>query len=172
MAKYTSEGPGERTRGPQGEARPRHRNAGRHEQQDDDFDIPIEGLREHVPEGWYEAKFTGWYTAIMFSGSAHKVFLRFQILDPGPNITLVRPYRARQVITRGERGKFTLDGGGDLYRMLVRVLDEKQRRDRITFLRLKQIPLRIKVRTVRTDRLRQPLAEGAWYSVVEEVDHG
>ena len=138
----------------------------------DDFAIQIEGHRELVPNGWYEAKFCGHDTALMFKQP--KVFLRFEIVQQGEffdkGIRLARPYRVRRVAPpAGPNGKFVLDAGGDLYRMLLRVLDVKQRRDRISLLALKHLPLKIRTRTVTKDREQRDLPSLAQYSVVEDV---
>jgi len=107
-------------------------------------------------------------------GKAPKVFLRFEIVEHGEffdkGIRLARPYRVRKVLTSGKGGKFVLDAGGDLFRMLARVLDVKQRRDRITLRALRHLPLRIRTRTVRVDREQREIPEIARYSVVAEVE--
>ena len=48
---------------------------------DDDVAIAVEGYRELVPDGQYEAKFVGHYTALMFK--MPKVVLRFEIVEHG-----------------------------------------------------------------------------------------
>ena len=138
----------------------------------DDVAIAVEGFRELVPDGRYEAKFIGHDTALLFKQP--KVFLRFEIVEHGDyfekQVRLARPYRVRRVIApAGPNGKFVLDGGGDMYRMLLRVLDMKQRRDRITLRALKHLPLRIVTRTVTKDRNGHDLPDLARYSVIEAI---
>ena len=82
----------------------------------------------------------------------------------------MRPYRVARVIKPvGADGKFVLDGGGDMFRMLTRVLDLKQRRDRISLRALKHLPLRILTRTVTKDRNGHDLPDLARYSVIEDI---
>ena len=102
------------------------------------------------------------------------MFLLFEIVEHGEyfekQVRLPRPYRVRRVIApAGPNGKFVLDGGGDMYRMLLRVLDMKQRRDRITLRALKHLPLRIVTRTVTKDRNGHDLPDLARYSVIEDI---
>ena len=138
----------------------------------DDVAIAVEGFRELVPDGRYEAKFIGHDTALLFKQP--KVFLRFEIVQHGEyfekQVRLARPYRVRRVIApAGPSGRFILDGGSDCFRMLVRVLDVKQRKDRISLRGLKHLPLHIVTRTVIKDRNGRDLPELARYSVVEDI---
>jgi hypothetical protein len=139
---------------------------------DDDDAIAVEGYRPIVPDGTYDAKFIGHDTMLLFRQP--KVFLRFAIVQHGEffdqGIWLPRPYRVRRVAKPvGANGKFVLDGGGDLYRMLLQVLDVRLRKDRISLHALKHLPLRISTRTVIVDRKGKPLPEAARYSVVEDI---
>lgn len=138
----------------------------------DDVVIDVEGFKERVPDGWYCAKFLGWDTRLMFKQP--KVFLKFEIVEHGEyfdkGIQLLRPYRVRRAEKPiGEHGRFVLHAGGDLYRMLVRVLDVRLRTDRITLRPLRHLPLRILTRTVTMDRDHRDLSELAQYSIVDDI---
>jgi len=109
-----------------------------------DETISVEGHKPLVPEGEYLARYIGHETAVLFS-RAKKVALRFEICEgPYQRTRLTRYYRAQQLIGKpGPGGRFQLSAGGDLYRMLARVLDVRTRPDRIS------------VRELRTDRSRK-----------------
>lgn len=139
---------------------------------DDDDVVAVDGFKPLLPEGqWFEARFVGHATAIIFA--THKVFWEFQIVEPGDwfEQRLFRAFRVRKVIGRpAKQGKFVLAAGGDMYATLVRLLDVKQRADRITLRPLKHMLFRIKTRTVRTNREHEPIPEHAQYSVVDKIE--
>ena len=145
----------------------------RHAANDDDDDVvAVDGFKPLLPEGrWFEARFVGHATAIIFT--THKVFWEFQIVEPGDwfEQRLFRAFRVRKIIGRpAKQGKFVLAAGGDMYDTLVRLLDVKQRADRITIRPLKQMLFRIRTRTVRTNHRQEPIPEHAQYSVIDAIE--
>ena len=138
-----------------------------------DETISVEGHKPLVPEGEYLARYIGHETAVLFS-RAKKVALRFEICEgPYQRTRLTRYYRAQQLIGKpGPGGRFQLSAGGDLYRMLARVLDVRTRPDRISVRELRTRLLRIKVRTVTRDRDNRPLPESCHYSVIDAIEDG
>lgn len=147
--------------------------------------IPIasgEAFIEHggagmlIPEGEYQAKFTGHDTSYVFK--TPKAFLHFEIVDPGEycGAELFRAYRVAALIDKprqGEssvrNGKFKLKARSSLFEMLCRVLDIQTRPDRISVRDLKNHVLKIKVRTVTTNYRGKPLPGFLQYSTVDEV---
>lgn len=140
--------------------------------QDDDDAIAVDGFKPLLPEGrWFEARFDGHSTAIIFT--AHKVFWEFTIVEPGEwfEVKLFRAFRVRKIIGRpAKHGKFVLSAGGEMYDTLVRLLDVKQRTDRITLRPLKQMLFRVKTRTVRISHKPAPLPEHLQYSVIDAIE--
>jgi hypothetical protein len=139
----------------------------------DDDEIQVEGHKPHIPDGTYLARFIGHDTAILFGMRAHKVFLRFEICEgPYSGTRLFRPYRVRRVTKSGPNGKFVLDAGSDLYRMLVRVLDVRMRLDRASFRGLRRMVFNITTATIKKDRENRALGSGSYYSIVKEIEDG
>ena len=140
---------------------------------DGDDDFAVEGHKPQVPDNKYLARYLGHDTAILFGARAHKVFLRFEICEgEHQGVWLFRAYRARRVLKSGPSGKFVLSAGGDLYRMLVRVLDVRTRPDRISLRRLRTMLLAITTETVTKDRDGLELPPGAQYSIVKTIEDG
>lgn len=135
--------------------------------------IVVEGHKPRVPAGSYLARFVGHETAVLFVRS-NKVITHFEICEgPLQGTRLTSYFRAKALTSKpGPNGKFKLSAGGDLCRMLTRVLDVKLRPDRISFADLRTTVLRIDVRTVVHDREKRPLAEGSQYSVVDSFEDG
>ena len=137
-----------------------------------DDDMLVEGWdrRELLPENrWFD----GHYTMFIFNTS--QVLLQFTIVEAGDYFEkqVVMPFRIKRLGGRlGKNGKFVLSAGGDMYALITRLLDVKQRRDRISLLGLKHIALRAKFRTVTQNRLQKPLPEDLRYSVAEEIERG
>ena len=140
----------------------------------DDDSVSVDGFKPLLPESrWFEARFTGFSTAIIFG--AHKVFWEFAITETGEwfEQKLFRAFRVRKVIGRpAKNGKFVLSAGGEMYETLVRLLDIKQRADRITLRPLRHMLFRVKTRTVRINSKQQPIADHAQYSVISEIERG
>lgn len=144
---------------------------------DDDIEMAVEGQKALLPnESWHQARYLGHYTALMFN-MAPKVFLLFEISEPGSQyhgIRLARPYRVQKVVSPGPNGKFVLSAGGDLYRTLAKLLDTNGRPDRISLRPLKHLLFKVQVRTVVFGRKgkKDKLPESAQYSVIEEIEDG
>ncbi len=140
---------------------------------DDDADFAVEGHKPLIPPGSYKARFVGHSTAIMFVTAA-KIFLEFEICEgPCMGVRLCRYFRAAALVGKpGRKGRFRLRAGGDLYRMLARILDVRARPDRISLQALRPMLLDIKVRTVTRDRNGRALAPGTEYSTIDEIADG
>lgn len=138
---------------------------------DDEPVVSVDGFKPLVPDAWYEARYLGHETGIVFM--ANKVFLHFEIAQAGEFIgtRLFRAFRVRKLTERPRKGgKFVLHAGGDLYALLCRLLDVKLRTDRITFRPLRAMLFRIKTRTVTTNHAQQEKPEHSRYSVVSEIE--
>lgn len=141
----------------------------------DDDSMVVEGHKARVRDGVYQAKYVGHDTAILFA-HAPKVFLKFEVVGESgqyDGVRLIRPYRVRRLIGRpGPNGKFVLSAGGDLYRMLAKLLDARARPDRISLRPLRHMLFRVRTRTVDRDRSGTRLAEAAQYSVIADIEDG
>ena len=138
---------------------------------DDDAVAGIDGFRPQLPDDWYEARYIGHETGTVFM--APKCFLHFEIVQPGPyyGTKLFRAFRLRKLVGRpGKGGRFVLHAGGDLYALLVRLLDVKLRTDRITFRPLRHMLFRVKTRTVTTNHAQQERPEQSRYSVIQAIE--
>lgn len=129
-----------------------------------------------IPEGEYQAKFTGHDTTRVFN--TPKVFLHFEIVEPGDHLgrKLFRAYRVSAILDKpraGEvavrDGKFKLKSRSSLFEMLCRVLDIQARTDRISLRDLKNHVFKVRVRTVSTNYKGKPLPAFLHYSVVDDV---
>lgn len=104
------------------------------------------------------------------------MFWEFTIVEPGDwfETKLFRAFRAGKVIGRPAKGgKFALTAGGDMYKTIVRLLDVKQRKDRVSLRPLRHMLFKVRVRTVRVDSKQVLLPEHMQYSVVDAVErHG
>jgi len=104
---------------------------------------------------------------------APKCFLHFEITQHGEHagIRLFRAFRVRKLTGRsGKGGKFIPHAGGDLYALLVRLLDVKLRTDRISFRPLRSMLFRVKVRTVTKNHEQEHKPEHARYSVISDIE--
>jgi len=138
---------------------------------DDDAVASVEGFRPQIPDDWYEAKYIGHETAIVFM--ACKCFLHFEIVQPGASmgVRLFRAFRVRKLVGRPAKGgKFVVHAGGDLFALLARLLDIKLRTDRITFRPLRSMLFRIKTRTVTTNHAQKERPEQSRYSVIADIE--
>jgi len=123
-----------------------------------------------IPEGEYKAVFTHHETAVVFKTA--KVFLWFQLIDPGPFLgrKIYKAFRARSLKAKpSKNGGFLLNARSDLCLMLCRVLDLKIRPDRISTSGLRGKVLGIRVRTVTHDYKQRPMPNVLRYSVVDEI---
>lgn len=138
---------------------------------DDDQSVSIEGFKPLLPDGSsFEAVFLDYVTIFMFN--APKCIWEFKIVEPGDwfETRLFRPFRVRALNGRpSRRGKFSLHAGSDMYGTLVRLLDYKQRANRISLLPLKHMLFRVRVRTVCLNSRQEAIAEHAQYSVIDHI---
>ncbi len=138
---------------------------------DDDAIAAVDGFRPQLPDDWYECKYIGHETSVVFM--APKCFLHFEITQAGEHIgtRLFRAFRVRKLAGRsGKGGKFVVHAGGDLYALLARLLDIRLRTDRITFRPLRSMLFRVKTRTVTTNHAQQERPEQSRYSVIETIE--
>jgi hypothetical protein len=139
----------------------------------EDPSVDVEGFKALLPEGSYEAVYLGHQTALVFH--TPKVFLRFRITQHGPynGVEVFRAFRVRALKGRpAPNGGFTLHAGGELYSTLVRLLDVRNRADRVTLRPLRAMLFRIRLRTVTTDYRQRPLPEHNRYSTIDEIERG
>lgn len=137
----------------------------------DDDACDEEGFKPLLPEGmWLEAKYVGHVTALMFRKQP-KVFLRFQVVQAGTHFgtELFRQFRVRRL---KPGNKFTLHAGGDLYRLLVRLGQVKQRLDRPTLAIFRQMLFRVHTKTVTRNHDGQEHAPLLRYTVIDEIERG
>lgn len=138
----------------------------------DDAVVAVDGFKPLLPEGqWFEARFDGHSTASIFATS--KVFWEFTVVEPGDwfETKLFRAFRVRKIIGRpAKNGKFVLAAGGDMYETLVRLLEVKQRTDRITLRPLRHMLFRVRTRTVRVNSKQMRLPDHLCYSVISEIE--
>lgn len=140
---------------------------------DEDAGVGVEGFKALLPEGSYEAAYLGHQTAFVFN--TPKVFLRFRITQHGlyNGVEVFRAFRVRALKGRPTaNGGFTLHAGGEFYSTIVRLLDVRNRADRITLRPLRTMLFRIRLRTVTTDYRQRPLPEHSRYSTIEEIERG
>ena len=134
-------------------------------------DIELDGkIWPLIPDGEYLAMYHRHDTKRMFG--TLKVFLHFEIVDPGPynGTKLYRAYNAVDVRHGKKRGrKFKLRPRSQLYLDLCRLYGGNHRRDRIGLTALKSLVLRVRVRTVEKDYRQRPLPEALQYSVVGDL---
>lgn len=138
---------------------------------DDDAIAAVDGFRPQIPDGWYEAKYIGHETGVVFT--APKCFLHFEITQHGEHLgmRLFRAFRVRKLAGRpGKGGKFVVHAGGDLFALLARLLDIRLRTDRITFRPLRSMLFRVKTRTVTTNHAQQQRPDQSRYSVIETIE--
>lgn len=142
--------------------------------QDDEDTALVDGFKPLLPEGmWLDAKFADHSTVWMFNSP--KVIWEFEVVQPGDwfEVRLFRAFRVRSIIGRpSRRGKFKLHAGGDMYQTLARLLDYKQRADRISLQPLREMVFQVKVRTVQVNSRQDDIPEHAQYSVIDEIRRG
>ena len=108
------------------------RATGRNSAEADDDAVAVDGWKPLLPAQWFDAKYIGHETAIVFN--APKVFLHFEIVQHGEHLgkCLFRAFRARKLVGRPcKGGKFVAHANGELYLILAWLLDVKLRADRI-----------------------------------------
>lgn len=98
--------------------------------------------------------------------------MHFELVEPGEHYgkQLYRPYRAKELIGKaGKNGRFKLVPRSEWYLMVCRLYEPQIRPDRISLRRLKNVLIRVSVRTVRKDYKQRPLLACLHYSVVDEL---
>lgn len=136
-------------------------------------EMAVDCYKPVVPDGSYEAKFLWHETAVVFG--VPKVFLHFEIVQPGPcfGARLFRAFRVRKIVGKpGKGGRFAAHAGGDLFAVMTRLLDLKLRQDRIGFSSLRQMLFRVTTRTVTRNQRQRAIPEAARYSVVDQIERG
>lgn len=125
-----------------------------------------------VPDGVYQALCCG--VEIKQTFNTPKAYLRFRIAEGDHSGKIV--FRAYNLAGRISKGPATglrpkLMRGQDLFKMLCRVLNlpANTKPHRVSSRELVNRLCQIKTRTVTHDYKQKPLAEGARYSVVDDV---
>ena len=138
---------------------------------DDEESALVEGFKPLLPQGmWLDAKFADYATVWMFNSP--KVIWEFEVVQPGEwfELRLIRAFRVRSIVGRpSRRGKFKLHAGGDMYQTLAKLLDYKQRADRISLFPLRAMVFQVRVRTVQVNSRQDVIPEHAQYSVIDEI---
>ena len=123
-----------------------------------------------IKPGEYEVQYTHHETHVAFG--TPKVFVHFQIVSVGPahGTRLYRAFRVSELIGKpGKNGRFKLKKRNELILELCRLYQsEGLRPDRVSLRPLKNIILKVKVRTVIKDYRQKPLPEVMQYSVIGE----
>lgn len=135
-----------------------------------DVAIDAAGYKPRVPDAEYSAVVVRHDTAFIFR--TPKVILRFRITTLGPQcgVELFKAYRVAKLRSKpGPGGQISLRPGGDLFMDLVRLLQIRQRPDRMSLRDLKGRLWKISTRTVTTDYEQRPLPEWLQYSVVDRI---
>jgi len=131
-----------------------------------------EDLMPLVEPGLYTARYVRHETR-QFFGSAYKAVFWFQITDFGPAFEVVVPryYNVNKLVGKaGRGGKFVPGRNSDFMREYCRVFPSRiKRKDRIALAALKDVLVKVRVRTTVKDRRQRSLPEPLKYSVVEEI---
>jgi hypothetical protein len=136
----------------------------------DDVAVDVSAYKPHVPDGDYSAILIGHDTAFIFRTA--KAILRFRIATPGPQcgIELFKAYRVWKLRSKpGRGGQIALRPTNELFVDLVRLLQIKQRPDRISLRDLQGIVWRITTRTVTKDYQQRPIPDFLQYSVIDRI---
>jgi hypothetical protein len=136
-----------------------------------DVDVIVDHAeaRPLIPEGQYNAVYLRHEVVTLRRfGNAPKVFIWFRIVDPGPafGVELYRAYRVHKAL--GKR-RFTLRRDSELLLMLARILQIKQRPDRISLIDIKGKVLSIRVGNVNKTSGGQDRPDWLRYSVVRDI---
>ena len=137
---------------------------------EDDGDAVVEhDHRPLIPEGEYRAVYLRHEVVVLRRfGNAPKVFIWLRIVDPGEafGMELYRAYRVAKAL--GKR-RFTIHRDCELLLMLARVLEIKQRPDRISLSALKNMVLLIRVGTVTKAANGEARPDWLRYSTVRDI---
>jgi hypothetical protein len=138
---------------------------------EDDGDAVVEHdhQRALIQEGEYRAVYVRHEVVTLRRfGNASKVFIWFRIVDPGEafGVELYRAYRVAKAL--GKR-RFTIHRDSELLLMLARVLEMKQRPDRISLSVLKNMVLVIRVGTVTKTSTGSVRPDWLRYSTIRDI---
>lgn len=141
----------------------------------------IGGIQPLLPEGSYQLAYLGNRTIAGFAGSksntrghkAGKLQIDFRVVDVGEYFdvglsaffNVLVPMQA----SFGRNGNFALTANGNFMRTYARLFGRRERRDRLSLRRFKNVVIEASVRTVKQDRNQKPLAESCHYSVIHEL---
>jgi len=137
--------------------------------QPDDFEIDW-GDRPLIPEGEYHAVYVSHLTTNASFGP--KVKITFRIVSMGPYYeTLINGwYNAKQIgSTKRKGGKVIVSALSDLANECFKVLQIKNRVNRLSLTQLKGHVIVIKVRTVISNSKQKKLTEAQQYSTVDSM---
>lgn len=147
------------------------------------------GERERIPEGNYQATYSHYETAGIFSSgikgdkkirSGGKVYLWFNIdpfknskqIDARENIKLFLSYNAASIIHPfGKNGKFRMTRGKKFVQDFERLIGSVKRRDRISPNAYKNKVLNVHVSDVTRSSNQQKYEEEQYYSVIDKLNN-
>ena len=150
---------------------------------------PIEGFREQpdndqgkvsvqmddlplVPPGTYRLAFVSYRTALVY-GRAHKVALRFQIIDQGDyyGTQIDRWYNCKRITGKPRKnGNFQVGRHSDFLREYLTLFPIFVKRlDRISFKPYRSNVITGRIETVTRNAKQQPLPELMQYSIIREL---
>jgi len=125
-----------------------------------------------VAPGLYQLAFVSYRTALVY-GRAHKVALRFQIIDQGEfyGTQLDRWYNCKRIIGRPKKnGNFQVGRHSDFLREYLTLFPDRVRRlDRISMKPYKCNVITGRIETVTKNARQQPLPEFMQYSIIREL---
>lgn len=145
------------------------------------------GERERIPQGEYQAVYSHYETAAIFSSSIKgekkirtggKVYLWFKIdpyknseqIDPRINIKLFISYNAASIIHPfGKNGKFRMTRGKRFVQDYEKLFGSVRRRDRISPNNYKGKLLKVHVDDVVKDSKQYKYSEDQFYSVIDKL---
>ncbi len=141
----------------------------------------IGNIQPLLPDGIYQLAYRGSRTLAGFAGSKSntrghklgKLRIDFQVVDLGEHFgaeisaffNVLVPMQA----SFGGNGNFALTANSNFMRAYARLFGRRERRDRLSLRRFKNVVIEASVRTVKQDRNQKPLAESCHYSVVDEL---
>ena len=150
------------------------RIGGFREQSDDDYG-EIKVVVDNAPlvaPGTYRLAFVNRRTALIY-GRAHKVALRFQIIDQGAfyGVQLDRWYNCKRLIGKPRKnGNFQVGRHSDFLREFLTLFpDAVKRLDRISFKPYRCNVITGRIETVTHNAKQQPLPELMQYSIIREL---
>lgn len=145
----------------------------RDQSNDDHGEVKV--IVDHAPlvtPGNYRMAFVSYRTALIY-GRAHKVALRFQIIDQGEfyGVQLDRWYNCKRLIGKPRKnGSFQVGRHSDFLREFLTLFpDAVKRLDRISFKPYRCNAITGRIETVTRNAKQQPLPELMQYSIIREL---